>query len=150
MVCLDNYVEFSIFKFCNRSNGAILAVLNLLCLIQSVLQQPLSVQSAFVSAFCQRYSIMKDWKTIYSDFISWFYRLLHTFIWATTRQNVSSGVSEQPDTNRPAQPQKLARVLKFRLYNLEILYYLSSEQQRRWSGSADAQADLRLCCSHMI
>ena len=35
------------------------------------------------------------------------------------------------DTNRPAQPQKLARVLKFQLYNLEILYYLSSEQQRR-------------------
>ena len=35
------------------------------------------------------------------------------------------------DTNRPAQPQKLARVFKFRLQNLEILYYLSSEQQRR-------------------
>ena len=31
-----------------------------------------------------------------------------------------------PDTNRPAQPQKLARVLKFRLQNLEILYHLSS------------------------
>ena len=38
------------------------------------------------------------------------------------------------------------RVLKFRLKNLEILYYLSSEQQRRWSACADAQADLRLCC----
>ena len=35
------------------------------------------------------------------------------------------------DTNRPLQPQKLARVLKFRLKNLEILYYISSEQQRR-------------------
>ena len=35
------------------------------------------------------------------------------------------------ETNRPAQPQKLARVLKFRLWNLEILYYLSGEQQRR-------------------
>ena len=55
----------------------------------------------------------------------------------------------RPDTNRPAQPQKLVRVLKFRLYDLEILYYLSSEQQRRWSDCADAQADLRLCCSHM-
>ena len=55
-----------------------------------------------------------------------------------------------PDTNRPAQPQKLARVLKFQLQNLEILYYLSSEQQRRWSDCADVQADLRLCCcSHM-
>ena len=37
----------------------------------------------------------------------------------------------RPDTNRPAQPQTLARVLKFRLLNLEILYYLNSEQQRR-------------------
>ena len=55
----------------------------------------------------------------------------------------------RPDINRPAQPQKLARVLKFRLQNLEILYYLSSEQQRRSSDCADAQADLCLCCSHM-
>ena len=23
------------------------------------------------------------------------------------------------------------------------------QQQRRWSDSADAQADMRLCCSHM-
>ena len=36
----------------------------------------------------------------------------------------------RPDTNRPVQPQKLARVLKFRLQNLEILYYLSREKQR--------------------
>ena len=54
----------------------------------------------------------------------------------------------RPDTNRPAQSQKLARVLKFRLQNLEI-YYLSSEQQRRWSDCTDAQADLRICCLHM-
>ena len=40
----------------------------------------------------------------------------------------------RPDSNRPAQPHKLARVLKFRL--LEILYYLSSEQQMRWSHCA--------------
>ena len=43
----------------------------------------------------------------------------------------------RPDTSRPAQPQKLAGVLKFRLKNLEILYYLSREQQRRWSDCAD-------------
>ena len=30
-----------------------------------------------------------------------------------------------------------------------VLYYLSSEQQRRWSDCTDAQADLRLCCSRM-
>ena len=34
------------------------------------------------------------------------------------RQNVSSGGSDQARPNWPAQPQKLARVLKFRLYNL--------------------------------
>ena len=39
--------------------------------------------------------------------------------------------STRPDTNRPAQPQKLARALKFRLWNLVILYYLGSEKQRR-------------------
>ena len=43
----------------------------------------------------------------------------------------------RPFTNRPVQPQKLARVLKFWLYDLKILYYLSSEQQKRWSGCAD-------------
>ena len=35
--------------------------------------------------------------------------------WATTRQNVSSGISDQAKHNQRAQPQKLARVLKFRL-----------------------------------
>ena len=66
-----------------------------------------------------------------------------------TTKRVFGSLRPMPDTNRPAQPQKLARVLKFQLKNLEILYYLSSEQQRRWSDCADAQADLRLCCSHM-
>ena len=37
------------------------------------------------------------------------------YIWAMTRQNVSSGFPTRPDTNWPAQPQKLASVLKFRL-----------------------------------
>ena len=37
----------------------------------------------------------------------------------------------RPDTNRPAQPLKLARNLKFRIEKLEILYYPRSEQQRR-------------------
>ena len=29
------------------------------------------------------------------------------------------------------------------------LSYLGSEQQKRWSDWAEAQADLRCCCSHM-
>ena len=39
--------------------------------------------------------------------------------------------------------------MKLQRKELEILYYLGSEQQRRWSDCADAQADLRLCCLHM-
>ena len=30
------------------------------------------------------------------------------------------------------------------------MYYLSSEQQRRWSDCGNAQADLHLCCSHIL
>ena len=30
------------------------------------------------------------------------------------------------------------------------MYYPCSEQQRCWSDCMDAQADLRLCCSHMV
>ena len=53
------------------------------------------------------------------------------------------------DTNWPAQLQRPARILKFRLYELEVSFCPGSEQQRCWSDCADAQADLRLCCSHM-
>ena len=53
------------------------------------------------------------------------------------------------DTNWLAQLQRPVRILKFRIYKLEESFCLGSEQQRRWSACADAQADLRLCCSHM-
>ena len=43
----------------------------------------------------------------------------------------------RPDINRPAQPLKLAS-LEILAIDLEILYYLSSEQQRRWSDGACA------------
>ena len=36
-------------------------------------------------------------------------------IWATSRENLSSGFPTREDSNRPAQLQRLARVLKFRL-----------------------------------
>ena len=52
----------------------------------------------------------------------------------------------RPDTNRPARPQKLARVSKFRLYNLGILYYLSSENK-----GADQTARMRrLICAFVV
>ena len=62
------------------------------------------------------------------------------------------GFRESPtrqDTNWPAQLQIPARILKFRIYKLEVSFCLASEQQMRWSDCADAQADLRLCCSHI-
>ena len=53
------------------------------------------------------------------------------------------------DTNWPAQLQGPARILKFRIYKLEVSFCLGSKQQRRWSDCTDAQADLHLCCLHM-
>ena len=53
------------------------------------------------------------------------------------------------DSDWSAQLQKLAWGFNFWLQKLETLHYLGSEQQRRWSDCADAQADLRLCCLHM-
>ena len=45
---------------------------------------------------------------------------------------------------KPAQLMRLARVLKLRLKQVEILFYAGSEQQRCRSDCADAQADLHL------
>ena len=73
---------------------------------------------------------------------------LVSYNWASSRENLSSGFATTVDSNRPAQPQKLYRGLKFRIWKLEVLYYLGSEQQRCWSDCADAQADLHLCCAH--
>ena len=47
--------------------------------------------------------------------------------WATSQENLSSGFPIRVDLNRPAQPQKLARGLKFRIYKLQALYYLGCE-----------------------
>ena len=59
-------------------------------------------------------------------------------------------VRDQVRLKPAAQLMRLARVFKFWLQQVEILYYPGSELQRRWSDCADAQADLRLCCSHMV
>ena len=52
------------------------------------------------------------------------------------------------DTNRPGQSQELARTLKFRIYEAEVLYYLWSEnkgadQLRSYCAFVFAYAD---CC----
>ena len=36
-------------------------------------------------------------------------------------------VSDKVDTNRAVQPQKMARGLKFRIYEIEELYYIFGE-----------------------
>ena len=91
---------------------------------------------------------------------------LVSLIWAMSQENLSSGFATRYDTNWSPLLQRLARGLNFSIYKQEVLYYLSSEQQRRWSDCAEAQADLseqqrrwsdcteaqadlRLCCLHM-
>ena len=55
------------------------------------------------------------------------------------------GVSDWSDTNRVFQLQKMARALKFRIYEVEGLYYLSSENKGADQLRGYREADLRLC-----
>ena len=59
-------------------------------------------------------------------------------IWAPWRENLSSGFATSCDLNRHAQLMRLAGVLKFRLQQVEILYYSGSEQQKYWSDCVNA------------
>ena len=58
------------------------------------------------------------------------------------------GFRPAKNSNQSAQLRRLAiyRALKFWIQQVYALYYLDSEQNRRWSDCADAQADLCLCC----
>ena len=49
------------------------------------------------------------------------------------------------DKNRPVQSQKRARILKFRIYVEEELYYPSSENKGADQLRGYREADLRLC-----
>ena len=68
--------------------------------------------------------------------------------WATTWQNVSSGVSDQARLEPACTATEAGHSNEISAIESRDII-LSSEQQRCWSDSADAQADLRLCCSHM-
>ena len=59
------------------------------------------------------------------------------------------GVCNQGRLKPACSTTEARKRLEFRIKKLEVLYYLSSEQQRCWSDCAEAQADLCLCCSHM-
>ena len=56
----------------------------------------------------------------------------HIIVRALSRENLSSGFATRVDSNRPVQPQKLGRDLKFQIYKLEI-YSLDSEQKQVFS-----------------
>ena len=49
------------------------------------------------------------------------------------------------DTDRPVQLQKMARSLKFRIYEEEELYYPCSENKDADQLRGYREADLRLC-----
>ena len=55
------------------------------------------------------------------------------------------GVSDQSDTNRAVQHQKIARDLRFRIYAVEELNYPYSEKKGADQLRSNCAADLRLC-----
>ena len=57
----------------------------------------------------------------------------------------SSGFPTRSDTNRAVQPQKMASGLKFRIYEIEGLYYPCSENKGADQLCGYREADLRLC-----
>ena len=61
-----------------------------------------------------------------------------------TKKNLSSGFSTRPDTNQAEQPSKVARGLKFLIFEEDGLYYLCNEKSAEQLRSYCA-ADLRLC-----
>ena len=65
--------------------------------------------------------------------------------WDVTGENLSSGFQTKWDLNQPAQLQRLARKLKFRLLQVWMWCFPKSEKRRRWSDCVDAQAGLRPC-----
>ena len=57
----------------------------------------------------------------------------------------SSGFPTRSDTNRAVQPRKMARGLKFRIEEVEGLYYPCSENKGADQLHGYREADLRLC-----
>ena len=55
------------------------------------------------------------------------------------------GFPTKSDTNRAVQPQKMVRDLKFRIYEVEGLYYPCSENKCADQLRGCREADLRLC-----
>ena len=62
-----------------------------------------------------------------------------------SRENLSLGFRTRSDINLAVQPQKMARVVKFCIYEVEGLYYLCSENKSTDQLCGYRAADLRLC-----
>ena len=70
-------------------------------------------------------------------------------IWAVTCAFQQCGILTSVDSDEPVQPRFKLRNSKWCSVNsLKVIKY-SSDQQRLWSDCAYAQADLRLCWSHI-
>ena len=63
---------------------------------------------------------------------------------ATSRENLFSGVPTRSDTNQAAQPREMARGLKCRIYGVEGVYYLCSENEDA-DLRGNRAADMRFC-----
>ena len=66
-------------------------------------------------------------------------------IWAATSENRSSGFPTRSHTNRAVQSLKIARDLKFRIYEAEGLCYPTGENKGADQLRGHREADLRLC-----
>ena len=60
-------------------------------------------------------------------------------------RNRFSGFPTRSHTNRAVQPQKMARGLIFRIWEVEEFYYTCSENKGADQLSGYREADLRLC-----
>ena len=71
-----------------------------------------------------------------------------TSIWAGTGQNEQNSCVPSEDSDQPGHSPSLIRVFGVRMTKAWLLTYPMSAQQRLWSDSADAQADLSLRYEH--
>ena len=64
---------------------------------------------------------------------------------AMSRENLSLGFSTRSNTSLAVKPQKMARKLKLRIWELDGLYYLCSENKGADQLRSYHAADLHLC-----
>ena len=73
--------------------------------------------------------------------------LNHVYLSLVVKKPVS-GFPTMSDTNQAVQPQKMARGSKFRIYEVEGLYYSCSENKGADQLRGYREADPRLCFAY--